>query len=230
MKSPKTPARPQPGIGWGIALVVLVAAAGAGIVVLNGGFTGITSSTPTPTPSASPIPGIPLGPLQAGCSGVEIRQCMISRTTPPAMVIDTKATYFATVTTAKGSFVFKLNSSEAPMTVNNFVVLATNHFYDGLTFHRVEGFVVQGGDPKGDGTGGPGYTLPNEKSSTPWTRASVGMAAGGAVNGSQFFILKTDSLGLSAGTYNHFGVVTSGMDVVDKIAIGDLITSITVTV
>ena len=230
MKTPKTPARPQPGMGWGIGLVVLVAAIGVGIVVLNGGFSGNTSSTPKPTPLVRPTPGIPLGPLEAGCSGVAIRQCMISRTTTPAMVIDTKATYFATVTTAKGSFVIKLNSSEAPVTVNNFVVLATNHFYDGLTFHRVEGFVVQGGDPKGNGTGGPGYNLPSEKSSSPWTRASVGMAAGGAVNGSQFFVLKTDSLGLSAGTYNHFGVVTSGMDVVDKIAIGDVITSITISV
>ncbi|HET6269919.1 MAG TPA: peptidylprolyl isomerase, partial [Arthrobacter sp.] len=121
----------------------------------------------------------------------------------------------------------------APVTVNNFVYLAQNHFYDGLTFHRVvPGFVVQGGDPDGKGTGGPGYKLPDETNPASWVKGSLGMASSAAgVNGSQFFVLLGDAPSLStSGVYNHFGAVTSGADVVSAIQVGDTIRTIDVTV
>jgi cyclophilin family peptidyl-prolyl cis-trans isomerase len=114
--------------------------------------------------------------------------------------------------------------------VNNFVFLSQRAFYNHLTFHRVEDFVIQGGDPTGTGSGGPGYGLPPEPSSAQWLRGSVGMAASSqGVNGSQFFVLKQDSQYLAqTGTYNHFGTVTAGMDVVDQIQVDDQIVGINI--
>jgi len=120
----------------------------------------------------------------------------------------------------------------APQTVNNFVYLAQNHHYDRLTFHRVvPGFVVQGGDPLGNGTGGPRYKLPDESNPSQWPRATVGMASSAAgVSGSQFFITLGDAPFLATnGVYNHFGEITSGMDVVDKIQVGDTMRSLDVS-
>lgn len=158
---------------------------------------------------------------------------MQQRSTPPPTVIDPNKTYTATVRTARGEFAVKLDSKAAPVTVNNFVYLAQNHFYDGLTFHRVEpGFVVQGGDPNGDGRGGPGYKLPNETNPAPWVKGSLGMASSSqGVNGSQFFVLLGDAPHLAQnGVYNHFGSLVSGAEVVAAIRPGDRIESITVAV
>ena len=159
---------------------------------------------------------------------------MEKRTTPPPTVIDPSKKYSATVHTTRGDFVVALVDPKiAPQTVNNFVYLAQNHFYDNLTFHRVvPGFVVQGGDPLGNGTGGPAYKLPDETNPSKWPRGTLGMASNPAtgVSGSQFFITTGDAPSLaSGGVYNHFGQVTSGMDVVDKIQIGDKMTSIDIT-
>jgi len=98
--------------------------------------------------------------------------------TPPAMSIDVNKAYTAKLNTSKGAVTILLNPKDAPVTVNNFVCLAQQHYYDGLTFHRVvPGFVVQGGDPLGNGTGGPNYKLPNETNSTPWKAGSVAVAS-----------------------------------------------------
>ena len=107
--------------------------------------------------------GTPATSFAPGCDN-EIVTCMENRTTPPPNVIDPSKKYTATVHTSRGDFVISfVDPKIAPQTVNNFVYLSQNHFYDGLTFHRVEpGFVVQGGDPLGNGTGGPAYKLPNE--------------------------------------------------------------------
>jgi cyclophilin family peptidyl-prolyl cis-trans isomerase len=155
---------------------------------------------------------------------------------PPAMSIDVNKAYQATLNTSKGAVTIQLNPKAAPVTVNNFVCLAQGHYYDGLTFHRVvPGFVVQGGDPLGNGTGGPNYKLPNETNSTPWKAGSLGMASSSAgVSGSQFFIVLADgpstaSLATS-GVYNQFGSVTAGADVVQKLQVGDKITSIDIAV
>jgi peptidyl-prolyl cis-trans isomerase B (cyclophilin B) len=152
---------------------------------------------------------------------------------PPPNVIDPSKRYSVTVHTSRGDFVVALVEPKvAPQTVNNFVWLAQNHYYDGLTFHRVvPGFVVQGGDPLGNGTGGPDYKLPDESNPSRWPRGTAGMASSAAgVSGSQFFITIGDAPFLASnGVYNHFGQVTSGMEVVDKIQVGDTMQSLDVT-
>jgi peptidyl-prolyl cis-trans isomerase B (cyclophilin B) len=183
----------------------------------------LSADGPASSPSSS---------AAAGCDN-GIRTCMEKRTTPPPTVIDPSKKYSATVHTTKGDFVISfVDAKVAPQTVNNFVYLSQNHFYDGLTFHRVEPrFVVQGGDPLGNGTGGPAYKLPNENNPSKWPRGTAGMASSAAgVSGSQFFITIGDAPFLeTSGVYNHFGQVTSGMDVLDKIKVGDKMTSIDIT-
>ena len=152
---------------------------------------------------------------------------------PPPNVIDPSKRYSVTVHTSRGDFTIALvDPKVAPHTVNNFVWLAQNHYYDGLTFHRVvAGFVVQGGDPLGNGTGGPNYKLPDESNPSKWPRGTAGMASSAVgVSGSQFFITLGDAPFLASnGVYNHFGEVTSGMDVVDKIQVGDTMRSLDVS-
>jgi len=138
------------------------------------------------------------------------------------------ATYQATIVTDKGNIVAELYP-DAPQGVNNFVTLAQNGFYDGLTFHRVEpGFVIQGGDPKGDGTGGPGYTIPAEinhkhgRGALAWARTGDQVNPTKASSGSQFYITQQDTPFLD-GQYSVFGQVISGMEIADKIAVGDKI-------
>jgi cyclophilin family peptidyl-prolyl cis-trans isomerase len=160
----------------------------------------------------------------------------------PAMAIDPQKNYTATVKLAKGGeFVIQLYADKAPITVNSFVFLARQKFYDGVTFHRVlEGFMAQGGDPTGTGGGGPGYEFVNEDSDLTFDKAGVvAMAnAGRDTNGSQFFITFSPQPRLNGG-YTIFGQVTSGMDVVNAITrrdpdqdpnfTGDVIETITIT-
>jgi cyclophilin family peptidyl-prolyl cis-trans isomerase len=158
---------------------------------------------------------------------------MPERTSPPPSAIDPSKKYRATVHTSRGDFEIGLvDAKVAPQTVNNFVVIAQEHYYDDLTFHRVvPGFVVQGGDPLGNGTGGPAYKLPDESNPSKWSRGTVGMASSAAgVSGSQFFITLGDAPFLATnGVYNHFGDVTSGMEVIDAIRQGDKINSIDIS-
>jgi cyclophilin family peptidyl-prolyl cis-trans isomerase len=141
-------------------------------------------------------------------------------TAAPAMQIDINKTYTATVRMAKGDIVIALYPQAAPATVNNFVFLAEQGYYNGVTFHRVlPGFVAQTGDPTGTGAGGPGYFIPNEISPdlTFDDPGVVAMANSGKDrNGSQFFITYSAQPGLN-GDYTIFGRVTSGMDVVEKL-------------
>jgi peptidyl-prolyl cis-trans isomerase B (cyclophilin B) len=133
----------------------------------------------------------------------------------------------AVIKTSKGDITIELYTEDAPKTVANFLTKAGTSYYNGLTFHRVEDWVVQGGDPKGDGTGG--GNMPTELNKKSFLRGAVGVARGGDIkisNDSQFFFTKKDSTFLD-GQYTNFGQVTDGMDVVDKIAIGDKILSIT---
>jgi cyclophilin family peptidyl-prolyl cis-trans isomerase len=151
-------------------------------------------------------------------------------TAAPAMQIDQTKLYEATITTARGTIVLCLDPRLAPNTVNNFVALARNHFYDSLTFHRVEAnFVIQGGDPKGDGTGGPGYSFNDEPVHNVYVDGAVAMANSGPnTNGSQFFICTGTQCGTLQPQYNLFGKVESGLDVADKIQQGDVMTTVTV--
>lgn len=129
----------------------------------------------------------------------------------------------ATIKTTKGNIVVELYGDAAPKTVSNFLVLAKTGFYDNLTFHRrEEGFVIQGGDPNGNGTGGPGYRFEDELGGkyTTYERGVLAMANSGLnTNGSQFFIMLADYP--LPNNYTVFGKVTKGMDVVDKIKVGD---------
>lgn len=133
------------------------------------------------------------------------------------------------IKTAKGDIAFELLDGEAPKTVSNFVALAKSGFYDGLTFHRyVPGFVIQGGDPNGTGTGGPGYKFEDEPVKLDYDAGIVAMAnAGPDTNGSQFFIMLEDTP--LDKLYTIFGRVTSGLDVVRSLRVGDRMISVTVT-
>ena len=150
----------------------------------------------------------------------------------PAMTIDTTKQYFANVTMAKGGqFVIQLYADKAPITVNSFVFLANQGFYNGTTFHRVlDGFMAQGGDPTGTGSGGPGYQFVNETNDLAFDKAGVvAMANSGPnTNGSQFFIT-FGPVQLNESDYTIFGQVISGMDVVNGITRRDPQTNPTFT-
>jgi cyclophilin family peptidyl-prolyl cis-trans isomerase len=141
---------------------------------------------------------------------------------PPAMTIDTTKQYFATIQMAKGGeFVIQLYPDKAPITVNSFVFLAQQGFYNGVTFHRVlDGFMAQAGDPTGTGSGGPGYEFVYEPNDMKFDKAGVvamaNTGAATATNGSQFFITFGPTPSLDGG-YTIFGQVISGMDVVNGI-------------
>jgi peptidyl-prolyl cis-trans isomerase B (cyclophilin B) len=139
---------------------------------------------------------------------------------PGDMKIDANHKYIATIDTSEGKIVAELNPKVAPQTVNSFVFLAKEHFYDGTIFHRViKGFMIQGGDPTGTGTGGPGYHLKAEFNDTRHERGVLSMARAADPDsaGSQFFIMHGNAPHLD-NKYTAFGKVTEGMDVVDKIA------------
>lgn len=174
-----------------------------------------------------------IGPGASGTpSSPAMRADMYSA--PPAMQIDTAKAYVATITTARGAIVVDLDANAAPQTVNNFVFLSREGFYDGLTFHRVEsGFVIQGGDPSGTGSGGPGYTVPSEINLTHGEGAIAMARLPDEVNperassGSQFYITLAPTPFLD-GAYTVFGQVTDGMDVVKSIQVGDAIETIVI--
>ena len=200
-----------PALGL-LALGVLVAACGGG-------------SEPTPTPMPTPTPTPTCTPTS-------------KQYAEPEQVIDPSKTYIATIKVAQGDIVIEL-FSDVPITTNNFVFLAREGYYDCVTFHRViPGFMAQGGDPTGTGSGGPGYAIPDEDDGDhEFDTGVISMAKAGAnTTGSQFFITYTPQPGLAA-DFTVFGRVTAGMDVVEQITPrdpaaaatpGDTIESITI--
>lgn len=147
------------------------------------------------------------------------------------MAIEPDQHYTATIETDKGNIEVELDATHAPQTVNNFVFLANQGYYDGVAFHRViPNFMIQGGDPTGTGRGGPGYKFEDEVSTNPLRheRGVISMAnAGPNTNGSQFFITHSPQPHLN-GKHTVFGKVVKGMDVVDKIQAGDRMTKVSV--
>ena len=137
---------------------------------------------------------------------------------PPEMAIDPAKSYSATIETSAGTMTAELYAAEAPRTVNNFAFLAGEGFYEDVIFHRViSGFMIQGGDPTGTGSGGPGYRFDDEAVTRKYTRGTLAMAnAGPNTNGSQFFVMHAD-YGLPP-NYTIFGKLTAGEEVVDAIA------------
>lgn len=150
---------------------------------------------------------------------------------PPQMEIDPKKTYTVTFETNKGNITVELFPQYAPITVNNFVFLIRQGFYDGVSFHRViPNFVIQGGDPTGTGSGGPGYRFQDELLNNPLKheKGVLSMAnAGPNTNGSQFFITHSPQPHLN-GKHTVFGKVTNGMDVVFAIKAGDRMVKVSV--
>jgi cyclophilin family peptidyl-prolyl cis-trans isomerase len=146
------------------------------------------------------------------------QQLEMKKKPTPKTVIKKNKKYVATLVTDKGNIVIELNGNQTPVTVNNFVSLAKKKFYNNTIFHRVmKGFMIQGGDPKGDGTGGPGYRFDDEPFKGEYTRGTIAMAnAGPDTNGSQFFIMHADYP--LPKNYVIFGRVISGIEVVDAIA------------
>ncbi len=151
---------------------------------------------------------------------------------PPAMEIDTSKTYRVNMATSKGEIVLELYPEHAPRTVNNFVFLVRQGFYDGVSFHRViSDFVIQGGDPTGTGSGGPGYKFEDELQGNPLKHetGAISMAnAGPNTNGSQFFITHSPQPHLD-GNHTVFGRVVDSQKVVDAIRQGDTMERVTVS-
>ncbi|MBV6452145.1 MAG: hypothetical protein MHPDNHAH_02898 [Anaerolineales bacterium] len=220
-------------IGLGIIVVVVVL---LGYMFLRSDRLSVPESPiPTLPPTVEPEPEIPAEEAAVSTNPKQYAEY-------PPMTIDPEKEYFATVKMAKGGeFVIQLFPDKAPKTVNSFVFLARDGYFDGVTFHRVlEGFMAQGGDPTGTGRGGPGYEFENEDSDLTFDKAGVvAMAnAGRDTNGSQFFITFGATPQLNGG-YTIFGQVIEGMDVVNGITrrdpdqaptfTGDVIETITIT-
>jgi peptidyl-prolyl cis-trans isomerase B (cyclophilin B) len=190
-------------------VVVLLALA----LTACGGGASETSSKPTPTAAAP----------SNGCQKVGAPAPHANAALPkPHLALERSKTYVATVATSCGSFQIGLDPKRAPKTGGSFLYLVRHRFYDGLTFHRVSpGFVIQGGDPKGDGTGGPGYTIVERPpTGLQYTRGVVAMAKTAAdpagASGSQFFVVTAQTTPLPA-EYALLGKVTAGLGTVDRI-------------
>jgi peptidyl-prolyl cis-trans isomerase B (cyclophilin B) len=153
-----------------------------------------------------------------------------SYNSPVPMVIDINKKYTAVIKTAKGDLTLELYPQDAPVTVNSFVSLARKGFYNGLTFHRIiPGFMAQGGDPTGTGSGGPGYKFQDEFSSRAHQAGSLSMANSGPnTNGSQFFICYAPQPHLN-GKHTVFGQLTQGMDALKQLVNGDKMTEVIIT-
>ena len=222
--------------------VVVHTAAGPGSPVAVPTAFPLTTPTPSESASAAPSPSASSSPLPAPpdrCTGRSFGGALQplnppadihKYSAPPPMTIDTAKLYEATITTPKGTILLCLDPQLAPNTVNNFVTLARNHFYDGLKWHRVVAdFVIQGGDPLGTGSGGPGYQFADEPVKASYAVGAVAMANSGPnTNGSQFFICIGSQCPPLQPQYNLFGTVVSGQDVAGKIVQNDTMTTITV--
>ena len=147
---------------------------------------------------------------------------------PPEPQVDADKIYRATLATDRGTIVMDLDPQLAPNSVNNFVGLARDGYYDGLTFHRVEpNFVIQGGCPEGTGRGGPGYKFADEPVKSEYTLGAVAMAnAGPDTNGSQFFVCIDDCTKKLTKAYNLFGHVVEGIDIAQNVKVGDVINKV----
>jgi cyclophilin family peptidyl-prolyl cis-trans isomerase len=201
-----------PAPGRAVAALALAAACLAALAACGGGGGDEGAERTAPLPLTSPVGAV--------CDGREPAPARPRRTypAPPRRTIDPAARYTATIETSCGDIVVALDARAAPIAVNNFVFLARQGFYDGLTFHRaVAGFVIQGGDPEGTGRGGPGYVFEDELPGDGYPPGSVAMAnAGPDTNGSQFFIVTGDASSLPD-DYTRFGRVTRGLDVARSI-------------
>jgi peptidyl-prolyl cis-trans isomerase B (cyclophilin B) len=225
---PKNPIQKPKGIVYsGITLVLLALF----VVTLVQAACSSTTAPAAPTPPASASAAATPAPAASASAKPAASGAKPTFSSPPPMTIDTSRHYTATIDTEKGQIVLDLDPTVAPQTVNNFVFLAKQGFYDGLKWHRVvPGFVIQGGDPQGTGAGGPGYKFPDEPVKGQYTDGCVAMAnAGPNTNGSQFFICIADDTSQLKPLYNLFGHVTSGLDVAKQITTADHMLKVTIS-
>jgi cyclophilin family peptidyl-prolyl cis-trans isomerase len=200
-----------------VVFLVLGAMGTALYLLTQGGSSAKPAASASPTPSASAVPGsdciyVPKADENTGKKGVQ---------PPPPFTIKAEKSYTATVQTSMGTFTAELFAKDAPCAVNSFVSLAKGGFFNGLTFHRiVKDFVIQGGDPAGDGSGGPGYTFNDElNNGHAYEVGTLAMANSGPnTNGSQWFVVTGEQGVALPNQYTIFGKVTKGMDVVTKIS------------
>jgi len=224
-----------------IGLFIIIIAVFFGIVVITeeGSQSNKSTTAPTLPPDAStfqlisPTGGSNINKLTAQQQQQQAQQQQQQAQQQRQVQVGTvegpiAASVSATIKTSKGDITVSLFGDQAPITVKNFISKADTNYYNGLIFHRVEDWVIQGGDPTGTGNGG--GQMPTEVNQQPFVVGSVGVARGSnpqISNDSQFFITKTDASWLN-GQYTNFGIVTSGMSVVNKIEIGDKIEGITI--
>lgn len=209
------------------ALIVVIV---LGSVIINETFFASESGNTAKIIEVSPTPA--LNAIQGDDSNTQIMGDQTPKPTvasglaaPTGITINVSKKYTATLKTSVGDMVVELSAQKTPVTVNNFVYLSQNNFYNNTIFHRViNGFMIQGGDPKGDGTGGPGYRFNDEPIDGEYKRGTVAMAnAGPNTNGSQFFIIHNDTP--LPKNYVIFGQLVSGEEVLDKIATAPVATS-----
>jgi cyclophilin family peptidyl-prolyl cis-trans isomerase len=182
--------------------------------------TADSTTTTTTAPGASTTANPALAAIQCNDTKPAAIPNRPTFTTEPPMTIDQAKTYTATIDTSCGKIEIALDAKAAPHAVNSFVFLASKHFYDGVTWHRVvKDFVIQGGDPKGDGTGGPGYTIAEEPPTDGYKLGSLAMAKTSEAHstGSQFFVVTGQNGTSLPNQYTRFGMVTGGLDVAQKL-------------
>ncbi len=202
-------------VGKIIAVCALIILGLFGVLIINNNVVKPKPAAQNSTLSLSPASPTPT-PV--------IINSMANQTTPSSQTEITTAI----IKTSKGDVEISFYSSDAPNTVKNFIKLAQQGFYNGVIFHRViKGFMIQGGDPTGTGSGGPGYEFPDEPVTKAYVKGTVAMANSGPnTNGSQFFILKKDTS--LQPNYTIFGEVISGQEVVDQLAIGDVMQKVVI--
>jgi cyclophilin family peptidyl-prolyl cis-trans isomerase len=226
-------------VGGVAGVVVLIAVFVAASKIFGTEATATPTASVTPSSTVSPTPTAKPGHLTGTVKTAPAPSKVACGATAPSTAskpkpqfagplpttIDPKKAYTATIATSCGTIVVRLDAKDVPLAVNNFVFLAQHHLYDGTWFHRIlRSFVIQGGDPKGDGTGGPGYQFTTETNPNTKFADASGLFAyansGPDTNGSQFFITleKLPNLDPPNGPYTIFGTVTQGFDVVKKIA------------
>jgi peptidyl-prolyl cis-trans isomerase B (cyclophilin B) len=216
-----------------LGIIIVVVAVAGGVLLVNRPDSKPSAASATTTPTATTVAptgariDAPTAPEQVACGGkLPPRHAHPTSKTAPTAKLAAGHTYTATFATSCGSFKVRIDPSTAPIAAANFVSLANKGFYDSTWFHRIlpggnNIGVIQGGDPQGDGQGGPGYTIKDEiQKGKPYTKYTIAMAKGSAPNsaGSQFFLNITDNNNAGwQGAYAVFGKVVSGQSVVDKI-------------
>lgn len=199
-----------------VIIVIVVAALVAGYFYSVDNFTKNNDSANQEKDFV--IPDLPTSGTKSSDEQAAAQSAAQSQSNQQTMTIDPQKTYVAVLRTSEGDIAIELDTKNTPKTAGNFISLAVKNFYNNTIFHRViKDFMIQGGDPKGDGTGGPGYTFPDEPFTGEYTRGMVAMAnAGPNTNGSQFFIMHADKP--LPRNYVIFGHVIKGMETVDRIA------------